>query len=98
MWQKQSTYPVVDYWLEGVLQLLEDPVALQDVDDAEEQEESLALVVSSRNATRPEMNNVNPLQKRTGFCTVPAVGQHLMICHLSQTQVTKTMTSIMIGQ
>ena len=26
--KKQSTYPVVDYWLEGVFQLLEDPVAL----------------------------------------------------------------------
>ena len=41
-----------------MLQLLEDPVALQDVDDAEEQEESLALVVSSRNATRPEKKNI----------------------------------------
>ena len=50
-----------------MLQLLEDPVALQDVDDAEEQEESLALVVSSRNATRPEMENVNSLHKRPIF-------------------------------
>ena len=38
-----------------MLQLLEDPVALQDVDDAEEQEQSLALVVSSWNAAGPEM-------------------------------------------
>lgn len=63
---RDITYPVVDYWLEGVLELLEDPVTLQDVDNPEEQEQSLALVVSSWNAAGPEIKwrNIVKTQKQ----------------------------------
>ena len=46
-----------------MLQLLEDPVALQDVDDTEEQEQSLALVVPSWNAARPENKKISILKR-----------------------------------
>ena len=55
----------MDDWLEGVLQLLEDPVTLQDVDNAEEKEESLALVISSGNATGPEKKNLKLLKRNS---------------------------------
>ena len=56
----------MDDRLEGVLQFLENPVALQDVDNAKKQQESLALVVASWNAPGPEKELLeNRLQRYT---------------------------------
>ena len=42
----------MDHGFEGVLELLDESVGLEDVDDADEEQEALPLVVPGRDATR----------------------------------------------
>ena len=42
----------MDHGFEGVLELLDESVGLEDVDDAHEEQEALPLVVPGRDATR----------------------------------------------
>lgn len=58
--RESRSHPVVDDGLEGVLQLLPHAVALKDVDDAQEEEEALALVIPGRDATGTEKKKKNP--------------------------------------
>ena len=48
--ESRSAHRVSEDALEGVLELLLEPIALQDVDDAEEEKEALAAGVARRDA------------------------------------------------
>lgn len=50
---RKAAYSVVNDCFKSVLNFLAHPVALQYVDDAEVNQQPLAFVISSRDATRP---------------------------------------------
>ena len=54
-----TPYPVMDHSFECVLELLAQPVGLEDVDYAHEQQEAFTLVVARRNPTRTEQQNIS---------------------------------------
>ena len=60
---KCQTYAVVNNGLKGMLDFLAHTVALQDVNDAQVKQKSLALVISGWYTTRP----VNRLTVKQGF-------------------------------
>ena len=54
-----KAYPVMDHSFECVLELLAQPVGLEDVDYAHKQQEAFTLVVARRNPTRTEQQNIS---------------------------------------
>ena len=55
----RKSYSILNDCFESVLELLPQPVALQDVDDAEIEKQSLAFVITGRNSSGSENLSVN---------------------------------------